>query len=206
MTWIVLQHNNLSILIGAVYRPPNSDISVLETLHDYLSEYCKRYTHVILCGDFNLPKIDWDRLSADSNCRHSELLLDTVFSFNLTQLVRTPTRLTPGTSSILNLIFVSEAILGYNNTIEIQPGISDHELVLFHSNMLCIRSTPVIRKYLEFNAAPDESILDLLELEFDKFHSEYNNTVPSVDALWTRFKNIVHKCITYVPIKKKKTC
>lgn len=94
MVWIRLQTCKHSILIGAVYRPPNSDLGTLETLYDFLNEHKKRYAHVILCGDFNLPKINWESLSTSSTCQHSDLLLDIAFSFNLKQVVVEPSRVT----------------------------------------------------------------------------------------------------------------
>lgn len=184
MTWIVLRHKNLSMLIGAVYRPPNSDIAVLEALQDFLLEQSKRYTHILVGGDLNLPKINWDNFCVTTPCQHSELLLDIAFSCSMTQLVKTPTRVTAGTSSILDLIFVSESICKFNNTIEVVPGISDHELVLFKTNMLCTLSVTQVSRFLNFNTASDESILDLLEEEYDKITNKHLHNRCDVNQLW----------------------
>lgn len=132
---IVLHHAQLNIFIGVFYRPPNSNIRLLEAFADCVGEYAKRYTHMILCGDFNLARIDWDSLYAVPACDHSEILLDVAFSFKLGQIVHKPTRVSANSSSILDLVFLSESVQQLGFDVDVLPGISDHEIVQFKSHV-----------------------------------------------------------------------
>lgn len=81
------------MIVGVVYRPPASDLEVLENLRKYIDCNTTDNTKFILCGDFNLPGINWNTLSADrSDANNNELLIDIAFQFGLTQLVKEYTR------------------------------------------------------------------------------------------------------------------
>ena len=83
------------------YTPPNSGHTPLYSLFTTLFNMlllcsCNLY----LVGDFNV-----DFLSKVSPPYHK--LISTVSSFNLTQVVSEPTRITPCTTTLTDLIFVS---------------------------------------------------------------------------------------------------
>lgn len=188
MVWIVLNYVNLKLFIGAVYRPPSADLSTLESFQDFVREHRKRYSHVIIGGDFNLPKINWETPIAEIPCRHADLLLDTIFSYDLKQLVQSPTRVTANSSSTLDLIFVSCEVEKFGFSVDILPGIADHKVVIFRSSLTRI-TDPVERKtsqtILDFNNAQDESILDFLEQKFDMFTDMANSVHYTVNELCT---------------------
>ena len=52
--------NKDNLLIGCVYRSPNSDMRNNVELTTNLKTICERnqFTHVLICGDFNLPEIE----------------------------------------------------------------------------------------------------------------------------------------------------
>lgn len=158
MVWIVLRVSNLSILIGAAYRPPNADYSMLESLHDFLGEHSKRYSHIIMGGDFNLPNINWNLLCAHPSSRHSDLLLDIAFSYNFKQVVDMPTRVTAATSSCLDLVFISDTVSRLGFGVDLLPGISDHNMILFKSNIRRPETRGAKTTFLDFNHADDASI------------------------------------------------
>ena len=79
------------------YRPPNSGHAPLDSLFNILL-LCS--CNLYLVGDFNV-----DFLSKVSPLYHK--LISTVSSFNLTQVVSEPTRITPCTTTLIDLIFVS---------------------------------------------------------------------------------------------------
>lgn len=70
-------------------------------------------------------------MSTPSSCWHSDLLLDIVFSFNLKQVVVEPSQVSVTTSSLLDLVFLSDAIDRLGFTVDIMPGVSNHDLVIF---------------------------------------------------------------------------
>lgn len=94
MIWAKLCCSRVSVLVGAFYCPPNGNVSSLGAIQDFISEYSKRYTHMVLAVDFNLPHINWDHMQTLLDCQQPHLLIDIVFSWNLTQVVCSPTRST----------------------------------------------------------------------------------------------------------------
>ena len=60
--WVGMKlRNKDSLLIGCVYRSPNSDMRNNVEFMINLNNICERnqFTHLLICGDFNLQDIDW---------------------------------------------------------------------------------------------------------------------------------------------------
>ena len=47
------------LLVGTVYRSPNSDLANNAEVNEFLSRVVVGKSHVVVCGDFNYPDIDW---------------------------------------------------------------------------------------------------------------------------------------------------
>ena len=64
------------LLVGCIYHSPSSDpIQSTSGLCNLLSEV-KEFSHLLLCGDFNYPEINWTTNSCSNHC--SQLFLDAV--------------------------------------------------------------------------------------------------------------------------------
>jgi len=91
--------NNSSIAIGVCYRSQVASEQELQELFKVISIASKG--KVLIMGDFNYPRPNWDTYECDSNAeKFSDLLLDNY----LCQLVREPTR----KSNILDLVISSD--------------------------------------------------------------------------------------------------
>lgn len=137
--WVQVKlRNHDSLLCGCIYRTPNKEKSkVMETTKvvcDIINEAVTRNnTHVLICGDFNYPEIDWD-------CEF--VLLDTVKPFidtlqqcNLHQHVCKPTRYRDGQiPSLLDLVLSIEEGMVHNLVHNPGLGDSDHECLRFDLN------------------------------------------------------------------------
>ena len=100
--------HNATIIFGIYYRPPGQ---TLEQRTDFIASFTKSvetafllHPHlIVIAGDFN------DRCNVwDSDHANSELHLDlynTNTSLNLTQVVHSPTCVSPNNESLLDLIF-----------------------------------------------------------------------------------------------------
>ena len=51
---------NINICLCCCYRPPNSNGTWLEKLNSTVSQVCDRFSNILICSDFNFPKISWD--------------------------------------------------------------------------------------------------------------------------------------------------
>ena len=85
---------------------------------------------MILAGDFNAPDINWQNSeSLNYLSSPSEKLLEMVDEHDLKQLVEFPTKRHGNTHNILDLVFTYNA--GLVSGVEVVPGISDHDMILF---------------------------------------------------------------------------
>ena len=103
------------IFIGTCYRAPDNN-KIIECLENTLSKL-QPDSEALILGDFNICLLNKSNLSK----RYEELLN----SFNFTQLIESPTRVTPTSSTLIDHI--------HTNTIDkicqagiIETGLSDH--------------------------------------------------------------------------------
>jgi hypothetical protein len=98
--WIeVFLSKNKSILFGVFYRPPSADSLYMKSIEDSIGLAREtRINDIIITGDFNI-----NALVAPSARKINELCLQ----YDLTQLIYEPTHYTEQSSSIIDLIFVS---------------------------------------------------------------------------------------------------
>ena len=93
--WIKInQTPEQNILIGCIYRSPSSN---LENLHelcqliDLISNQKNNFSHIVIMGDFNLPKINWDNWTTSGDT-FSETFMECIRRNYLFQSVTKPTR------------------------------------------------------------------------------------------------------------------
>ena len=118
----------------------------------------------------------------------------------LQQLVSQPTRITETKENILDLFFCNNRSLV--NTVEVIPGISDHEAVYIEASLRPHKIPQPPRKVFCYKKADYDSIKKgLINLHRDMTDMR----TASVDTLWTKFKgclsNLMH---THIPVKTLK--
>ena len=131
IVWVKIQlRGNKDLYVGSFYMPHRNIDTVreLEKSLELLDE--KNDRHIVLCGDFNCPDVNWPTYTVNSKCQDSQIqqnLADVASSYNLTQVHESPTR----EDNLLDLIFTSvpSLIKSSVNT----PGISDHDIVVTDS-------------------------------------------------------------------------
>lgn len=97
------------------------------------------------------------------------------------------------------LFFVARSIEEFS--VSLNPGISDHSMVLLSYNIdKPCNAPPEIAFVKDFSRARDESVLDHLEMVFNNFQGS------DVEKLWVQFKQICTYCLdNFIPNKAKKT-
>ncbi len=119
--FVNLKINGKHIIVATIYRPPKLKPDDDAMLYDELEKIIKAKTSII-CGDFNLPRIDWKNLTCDSE---GSRLLKVVKKLYLSQFVREPTL----DNNVLDIVLASDAEL--INTCEVGEVLanSDHNIV-----------------------------------------------------------------------------
>ena len=128
--WCEVKLNNKdTLLVGVVYRSPNSPDKNNHELLEQLKKTDKvNASHKLIMGDFNFKEIDWDALQVHASDNHpAKAFFDVTQDLYLVQHVNFPTRHREGQkSSRLDLVFTNEEFM-VENIRGIAPlGKSDH--------------------------------------------------------------------------------
>ena len=120
MLWVEISLKHSKLAIGTLYKPPKIPCNTFNQVFNGLAYIYSKYEHTILCGDFNVNMLTPTSYEART-------LTDNVIDpFSLAQLIKTPTRITDKSSTLLDLLLVNNA----NNVLVSgacdAPGISDH--------------------------------------------------------------------------------
>ena len=101
--WITIPVKKTKISFCVAYRPPNLNYSVfLSELENSISQIYPSVNNVIIVGDFNI-----DILNVTSA---SVMLLDLLSSFDLKQVIKNPTRIAANSSTLIDVIIMSENV------------------------------------------------------------------------------------------------
>ena len=119
--------------VAVAYRPPNAPVSSFNSLLNFFSSCIDLLNDdsldLLICGDFNLPLINWDPLtllpggSSDTQ-QSAQSLLAFMSKYLLSQYVLTPTR----GQSVLDLFITNNSRLVTNVQSE-STHLSDHNMV-----------------------------------------------------------------------------
>ncbi|CAB4040195.1 Hypothetical predicted protein, partial [Paramuricea clavata] len=145
--WLRIQIRNLkSIVVCTVYRPPDASVSCLDS--DLITSYISALTlshPIYILGDLNCNLLKTDN-------RDAKALNTFCHSYNLTQLINSPTRVTEGSKSLLDVIIVSETKQVQKAGV-MESSISDHDLVYVALRLKKARTKPVfITGFKHFNS------------------------------------------------------
>lgn len=119
--WIKIKVPGQTIIIGNIYRPPNSDYTqFLNHLEDTLTNLFTEGDLLFCLGDFNVNLYD-------SESNNTISLVNLADSFGLQQVIDAPTRITAAGYSLIDLIFSTSNELASIDVVDIQ--VSDHMLI-----------------------------------------------------------------------------
>jgi hypothetical protein len=194
--WCTLKvDNTTSLTVGVCYRSQAASEQELKELFRTIETASKG--SVLIMGDFNYPKIDWNTLECDSTgIRFRDLLLDNY----LCQHVTEPTR----ENNILDLVISSDANMVNDLQVLDHLGNSDHNMIVW--DLVCsIHLSKSKVPYRQYHKANYEAMREWLSrIEWDKEFSDLD-----VDEIWSKFCYFIETVIDqFVPLgytKSKKT-
>ena len=158
--WCIIKlARNKSLLFGVVYRSPNStnenNQNMLALLQAAAAANCQ---YLNICGDFNMPLIDWNvGRSLESENAYSSEFIEVVEELSLFQHARNSTRFRGEQNSCLDLILTNEEFM-IDEIRELPPiGKSDHicqqwELIVSEA---MFRNTSIMRPNFKRARWPD---------------------------------------------------
>lgn len=135
--FIKINLRSFTLVIGSFYRPPNTNINnYINDFDNILSTVCPAVDDVICLGDFNV------------NFFNLTNPIDSCFqSYNFTQIIQEPTRITGRSSTLIDPIFISNTELVNSCGTIAADNISDHRMVYCDLKFNKIKVEP---KYVTF--------------------------------------------------------
>ena len=137
--WCALTTGNKeTVLIGCIYRSPNSEVDDNVKLNNLLIEVAKMsHDHQIITGDFNYPEIKWSTQSCEAGENHPatgffETLKDCFFTQHITEATHHRGNQQANT---LDLLLTNEEQTVTNVTLHAPIGCSHHSVILCETNM-----------------------------------------------------------------------
>jgi hypothetical protein len=116
--------NSKHVMIGVIYRPPNTDINLFLNEFNVILHKIKLENKIVyLTGDFNI-----NLLNAASHLLTEEFL-ELMYSYSFLPLINRPTRVTNNTATLIDNIWVNEFNENLTNGI-FYTDITDHFLYL----------------------------------------------------------------------------
>jgi len=201
--------NNDSLLLGCIYRSPSSDmLTSTSQLCGLLQSVASLSTHLLVCGDFNYPNIDWFTGCGQTSESCAQQFLDTLQDQFLYQHVTSPTRYRQGQfSNTLDLVLTNEEHM--IDSLSLLPGLalSDHTCIQFTYTCYTPESNNYVPRYNTHQADYNKlwsllsnvnwndvlsnlSVLDAWDCFSDTFNRFLQQTVPIVASAKRGNKNI----------------
>ncbi|XP_072039376.1 polycystin-1-like protein 2 [Amphiura filiformis] len=179
------------LLLGTVYRVPNSKVDYIDKLDQVFQNYTSLYDDVIIVGDFNLDLCKrYEASKVNTLATHS----------NMKQLIKDYTRITETSKTKIDLAFVTKpdkvSSSGVHNL-----GLSDHCMIYVIRKNKQIKLPPKTiktRSFKKFNA--DDFIDDMKNINWNDIMN-YNDVNNAWDV-WKKTFNDV--CDKHAPLKEKR--
>ena len=139
------------LLVIVFYRPPDTDLNYIKEFKKSLQsiQNSNKFDQLLICGDFNLPHIDWTSGSTTTNDHIHNYFTKTVKDNYLWQLVNFPTR----ANNTLDLVLTNipdkvNNMQGFDDILN-----TDHKLISFDLSLEIQKKPKVKRLVYNFKKA-----------------------------------------------------
>ena len=196
LLWLEVKRvNSSSLFIGIVYRKPDANTSFFNTLEENIDRVMAVSNNVMILGDFNCNMITNNSLSKKVN----ELCSFT----QMEQIVKEPTRVTPHSSSLIDLILTSSTISTVQSGVQC-IGFSDHSLVFTVLKGKCQTFSPKISKIRSFRSFDEVKFKkDLSELDWSEIHSNDCSVQRMWDCFKSKIQSLCDKHAPFISVRRK---
>ena len=193
----IIKPRSKRFIVATWYRPPNSPFELFSTFEDFVGKLDADGKEYYIMGDFNC-----NMLPASFYNAYTQALLNITDIYNLKQLITEPTRITPLSSTLIDVIFTN---LPDNTTCSgvSHIGISDHSLIYVYrkiSSPSVIKGTSTItyRQFKNFNRNTFRS--DILAQPWDDLKGVHNP-----NEMWLKWKTLfLEVSDVHAPLRSKR--
>ena len=169
----IQQKNSANIIVGCVYRPPNTDLSLfnLELLSILNKINGRNPKPTIIAGDFNI-----DLLKSEAHTPTGEFL-NNLTSHSFMPTIFYPTRITDTTATLIDNIFFNSIMYQFKTAI-VYSDISDHLPVAIHINLNLSKNSAILeRKRRKYTPEKIEAFKrELFTIDWSPVYAETTNS------------------------------
>ena len=121
-----LFHKNRNILIGVIYRPPNTDLKLFnESIKELLDTIGKEHKYCYLMGDYNINLLNYDKHTGTTS------FVDMLHANYFVSLINRPTRVTNKSATLIDNIFTN-CFCNSTSALTIKPWLGAEGLFLVY--------------------------------------------------------------------------
>ena len=197
----LITSSRLKIAICCCYRPPNAEQSWIEKFNLYITQLSSRYNNILICGDFNFPKIRWKSPTVTSSGTDEIQFIDQLDDFYLTQLNTLPTR----GSNVLDLVItnIPNQVENISKLDRTESGLfTDHDTIVFNLKT-SIKAAPKLNRTVSDYLRGDINVLRVA-LDMIDFSSIFE-TCNNINDCWNQWRdNFLAAVEQHIPTKKIK--
>lgn len=194
--WLELkQRGRPAYFLGVYYRKPDTCIDHFEELEENIERVLTESNNVIVMGDFNVNMLSENNLTARVN--------DLCNLMNMKQVITEPTRVTPHSRTLIDLVLVSLAFKDIDSGIQ-SVGLSDHSLVYVILELERTKNKPNVTSFRSFRKFDQEKFRQELlgECDWDNLINSQNVT-KAWDNFKSTFNSICNKHAPLITVRKK---
>ena len=149
-------HSDKNIVVGVIYRPPNTNLdNFLLYMDNLLGSISRENKFCYLLGDYNLNLLNCDKHEKTNQ------FIDTMFSFHFAPLINKPTRVRENSATLIDNIFTNNLESKSNQGI-LYTDITDHFPIFYGCESLYTKSSDQYvtkRMYYDENVSKFVNIL-----------------------------------------------
>ena len=189
---------NKNMLVGVVYRPPNSSVhDFTEAIQPLLYKIKRENKICHILGDYNI-----DLLKSDTHTPTAEFL-DQMYTYSFIPLINRPTRVTNSSATLIDNIFTNHISQEYDIISGILlTKISDHFPIFYCCDKIIkCQNNDVIITHKICAETIDTFSKKLAELNWDALLSE-EDPQNAYDLFYDVYSSLYVKCFPKVVIKK----
>ena len=179
-----------NIVVGTLYRPPNTDIEIFNAhLNNILEILKSENKSVYIMGDYNI-----NLLNVDSHNLSSEFL-NLMYSFAFFPVINKPTRISKNTSSLIDNIFCNDIIENVLFNGILYTDISDHLPIfsIINKSKTKCDTDKFVHKRI-YNSINNQKFCNMMERVDWNFVLSSVNCQQAFSAFYDKFKQCYESC------------
>ena len=186
-----------NIVVGTLYRPPNTDIEIFNAhLNNILEILKSENKSVYIMGDYNI-----NLLNVDTHNLSSEFL-NLMYSFAFFPVINKPTRISKNTSSLIDNIFCNDIIENVLFNGILYTDISDHLPIfsIINKSKTKCDTDKFVHKRI-YNSINNQKFCNMMERVDWNFVLSSVNCQQAFSAFYDKFKQCYESCFPKQKIK-----